>query len=98
MWSDLLQESQEGGLPLGGALVDAGVLQHLGKDQTGLLLHDVQGVIRRDGVLGPEALGPVSVLFGAFVAPEVGAAGQSVGHGGELLLQPGGGDGQTHDR
>ena len=73
------------------------MLQHLGEDQAGLLLHDVQGVVRRDGVLALEAIGPVGVLGGALIGTEVGTPHQGVGHGGQLLLQPGRQHGQAHD-
>ena len=92
-----VQEAEEGLLALGVALVDAGVLQHLGKHQTGLLLDHVQGVIGGDLILALKALSPVSVRGGEGIGTQVLALGQLLGHGGQFRLQTGGQDSQTHD-
>ena len=77
-----VQEAEEGLLALGVALVDAGMLQHLGKHQAGLLLDHVQGVVGGDLILASKALSPVSVRGGEGIGTQILALGQLLGHGG----------------
>ena len=73
------------------------MLQHLGKDQASFLLNDLQCVLPGDGVFVPEALRPVGVLLRALIRPQVRPGHQGVGHGGQLVLQPGGQHCKAHD-
>ena len=72
------QEPREGRLSLWGALVDAGVLQHLSKDQAGLLFQDVQGVVPSKGVPGLQLLGPAGVFGQGLDGPGISAGDQDL--------------------
>ena len=50
---------------------DACILKHFGKDKSGLLLHDFQGIFRCDFILPAEAFRPVGVLLRQFVRSEI---------------------------
>ena len=80
-----LHKAQEGGLPGGVLLKDAGVLQHMAEHDADLALDDAVGFLRRHGgaVLGDQLVDPVGVhgQRRAFLAAGVGALpGQDLGN------------------
>ena len=84
------QETEEGLLALGGALVHPGVLQHLGEHCPNLLLQDAGGVVPGEGVSSPQFLRPIGVLAERLIGPEVSTLGQGVRQKRQLSLEAGG--------
>ena len=72
----------------GGAFVDAGVFEDLHEDSADLLLQDLLGILRREGIAALQCLGPVGVLLQRLVRAQVAAREDRVLQKRQLLVQP----------
>ena len=91
------QKTQEGFFSLGSPLVNACVLQDLGKHKPRFFFDNFQSIFCRDVVFAAETFRPGGVFFRQLAGVEVLASGQGVRDGGKLRLQTGGQNRKAHN-